>query len=95
MAEKIVWCLQALEHLKAVANHISATSETAGDQAVARILDAVRWRDSYPEMGTVRPEFADGEVREILVERWRVIYWIRSIRIDVIDILESRKCWRG
>lgn len=73
-----------------------ATDSPANAAAfLERLLDAVERLDLFPERGRRVPEAPElPDVRELLIESYRVIYRRRGERVQIVMIIHGRRWLR-
>ena len=92
----ISWTEQAQEDLESIAEYISKDSEKYASAQLNRFLDAVSILENHPEFGKPVPEFKHSEIRELLVESYRIIYRIADLNnIHILTIHHSRRLLPG
>ncbi|MCE9555071.1 MAG: type II toxin-antitoxin system RelE/ParE family toxin [Planctomycetes bacterium] len=82
----IVWTSQAENDLRAVRAYIAADSPERAVVFVRRLKTAVEPLRKFPELGQVVPELEDPTIREIRVGYYRIIYRVRTSRVDVLTV---------
>lgn len=89
---RIEWTDPAITDLAAIRDYIARDSEHYAVQFIGRLIEAVEKLESFPEMGRKVPESHEGEgIREILFRNYRVIYRLRSERIQIITVLHGSR----
>jgi len=56
-------------------------------------MDAVRRLTDFPSSGRAVPEVGRDDLREIILEGYRVVYQIRGDRIIVVTVFEGHMCF--
>jgi len=74
VARRIKWTEQALADLTVVADYIALDSPHYAAAFVREVRDAVRSLANFAERGRIVPEFANRNVRELIVRDYRLIY---------------------
>ncbi|MFL6236315.1 MAG: type II toxin-antitoxin system RelE/ParE family toxin [Thermoanaerobaculia bacterium] len=89
---RIEWTDPAIADLAAIRDYIARDSEHYAVQFIGKIIDAVEKLESFPELGRRVPESHKEEgIREILFQSYRIIYRLRSERIQIITILHGAR----
>ncbi len=89
---RIEWTDPAIADLSAIRDYIARDSEYYAVQFIGKIIDAVEKLQDFPEMGRRVPESREGEgIREVLFQSYRIIYRLRSERIQIITILHGAR----
>ena len=90
MAE-VVWTLEALDDLESIGAFHERTSAVYASALVERLYESVEILESHPRMGRKVPEIDHDLVREMIVERYRVVYQLFRGRIEIVAVLHSRQ----
>jgi toxin ParE1/3/4 len=88
---KIVWTEPAVEDLRELHAYIARDSETYASGFVERIILAADRLADYPKVGRVVPETNDENVRELLYQRYRIIYRVKGDRIEMLSIIHGAR----
>lgn len=91
MAEEVVWTLEALDDLDAIGAFHDRTSPAYAVSLVGRLYESVETLEEYPRQGRKVPEIDHELVRELIVERYRVVYQLFRDRTEVVAVLHSRQ----
>ena len=91
MDREVVWSLLAAADLESIVEHIYRDSEFYAAAVARELVAAARSLDTLSERGRVVPEYGDPEIRELIVRRYRLIYWVTSQRIEVVRIIHSAR----
>lgn len=93
---RIEWTDPAIADLEAIRDYIARDSEHYGAQFVGRIIIAVEKLPSFPEMGRRVPEArSEVDVRELLFQNYRIIYRLKTDKIQIITVLHGSRNLRG
>ena len=90
MAE-VVWTLEALDDLDAIGAFHERTSPSYAASLVERLYEAIVVLEEHPRFGRKVPEIDHDLVRELIVERYRVVYQLMRDRIEIVAVLHSRQ----
>ena len=90
MAE-VVWTLEALDDLEAIGAFHERTSATYAASLVERLFESVIALETHSRLGRKVPEIDHDLVRELIVERYRVVYQLFRDRIEIVAVLHSRQ----
>ena len=91
MARAIVWSLDALDDLEAIAEYIARDSRASASKMISKILAAAQVLDMFPNLGLVVPEYSDPALRQCIVLRYRLIYRIEADQITVLNIIHTKR----
>ena len=88
---KVYWTDQALGHLRAIHDYVAQTSPEYARRTVDRLTRRSEQIGAFPHAGRVVPEFDIDPVREVLEGSYRIIYAIRSDRVDVLAVIHGAR----
>ncbi len=88
---KVKWTTTARKHLKSIHDYIAADSATYARRLIDRITNRTKQLATFPESGGRVLEYDDPAVREVLEGPYRIIYRVRSDRVDVIAVIHSAR----
>jgi addiction module RelE/StbE family toxin len=85
----IWWARRARRDLHEIGDFIARDKPKAAARWVNRILDAVERVAVLPNSGRAVPEIGRDDIREIILEDYRIIYQIYDDRIIVLTVFEG------
>jgi toxin ParE1/3/4 len=88
---KIVWTEPAVEDLRELHAYIARDSETYASGFVERIILAADRLADYPKVGRIVPETNDENVRELLYQRYRIIYRVKGDSIEMLSVIHGAR----
>lgn len=88
---RIVWTEPAVEDLRELHAYIARDSETYASGFVERIILAADRLADHPKVGRIVPETNDEHVRELLYQRYRIIYRIKEDRIEMLSVIHGAR----
>lgn len=91
MARKVVWSLEAITDLEALAEYIEKDSAFYAAAFVQEILDAGRSLINFSERGRVVPELSDFSIREFFIKEYRLIYLVKKSQVVVLALIHGRR----
>jgi toxin ParE1/3/4 len=92
MAHKIVWTSLAADDLEEIARYISRDSHNYACGVAERVMAALDRVATFPNSGPVLPEMPDQDnIRQVIVQSWRVIYRVEREAIRVIAVLHGAR----
>ena len=94
MARSLRWSDRALDELDAALAHIAQDSpiNAAADRIVTR-LDSL---PDQPGQGRRVPECeGPDELREVIVQSWRIIYRISNAEVTIVAVIHSARLLRN
>jgi addiction module RelE/StbE family toxin len=88
---KVVWTDTAKRNLRTIHDYIAQTSPAYAKRMVDRLTSRSRQIGIFPLSGRVVPEFELGQIREVFLRPYRIIYHIRPDHVDVIGVLHMSR----
>ncbi|MCB1032226.1 MAG: type II toxin-antitoxin system RelE/ParE family toxin [Acidobacteria bacterium] len=89
---KIFWSDRAISDLAEIRDYIAEDSPAAAGRVLERIFSVVENLALFPDQGRQVPEAEDlPDVRELLVDSYRVIYRRRSSEVEVASVVHARR----
>ena len=87
----LIWSPESLRDLEAIRAYIAEDSPLYADLVVRRIVAAVERLRSFPESGRVVPERDVANIREVIVEPYRVVYRLRSGVAEIATVFRASR----
>lgn len=96
MAESfsVFWTATAQHDLSAIIEHIMNESPQNARTVFQTLKENAQKLNTFPERGRVVPELSEIGVfvyRELVIERWRLIYKVETNRVFVMALIDSRQ----
>ena len=91
MAYRIVWSRTSQRDLRSLVKYISRDSPRRAEQFGYRIVAKVEMLQEHPHIGRVVPEFNQADLRELIVQPYRVIYRFKK---DT-NLIEVIRVWHA
>lgn len=94
---RIEWTDPALADLIHIRDYIAQDSPIYAKQFVRRIFNATDKLADFPRIGREVPEASDAaeEVREIIYQGYRIIYWIVVDRVQILAVIHGTRDLAG
>jgi toxin ParE1/3/4 len=84
---KLEWTRSAIRDVRALRSYIAYDSEAYAERFSQRIIEAVEKLEQFPLMGRFMPEAHDAAIREILFQKYRIIYRIEPSRVLILMVV--------
>ncbi len=83
---EIKWSESAKNDFENIISYISQDSRSYSEYFIKGILEKIEFLQDFPEMGRRVPESDDPNDRELIFQRYRIIYFVsqKSITIEMI-----------
>jgi len=88
---RVVWSAQARRQLDEAVEYISQDSLEAAQGFLLNALEAASSLSVLSERGRVVPEVAHPAVREIFVQKYRLIYEVRPSQVEILAFLHGAR----
>jgi toxin ParE1/3/4 len=81
----------AYADLEDIENYISQDSPTIARKFILRIFDKIDQLYNYPDSGKPVPEFHDPSIRELLLNKYRIIYQVNGDKINILRVVHGAR----
>ncbi len=89
---KIVWTELSVEDLHDIFDYISQNSTQYARITVDRIYKRANQISTNPRSGRIVPEIDDESLRELIIGKYRLIYYIvNEYRVDILRVYHSAR----
>jgi len=89
---KVVWTEVSVEDLREIFDYISNNSTHYARITVDRIYKSVHQISINPRTGRIVPEIGDEALRELIIGKYRLIYYIiNEYRVDILRVYHSAR----
>ena len=88
---KVHWTRQARNDLKEIRTFIAQDAPFTASAFVRRLRTSVDRLHAFPESGQIVLEIGDPAIREVIRGNYRIIYRIRSNRVDILTVFHSAR----
>ncbi|MCB0519658.1 MAG: type II toxin-antitoxin system RelE/ParE family toxin [Lewinellaceae bacterium] len=86
------WSLQAIDDLSDLEDYLALSSKRHATLIVDAILDAVILLEKFPQLGRVVPEMNSPNLRELIIKKYRVVYYLNfHDQVEIVTIRHSSK----
>lgn len=90
MAE-LRWAETALADLAAIRDYLSQHSSAAGRRFVAECFKRAESLCLFPQRGRMTPEAQREDIRELIVDGYRLIYWTDGERVTMLAVVHGKR----
>ena len=88
---RVHWTNRAKARLRLIHDYIAEDSPMNALKVVDRVTARSQQLTELPNSGRRVPEYERSDVRELLVNPYRIIYKIKSDQIDVLTVMHYRQ----
>ena len=82
----VAWTPKARDDLNAAARYIGRDSPRLARSFAARIESSIDRLAIFPRSGRVVPEFGRPDIRELIVQSYRVVYRLQGDGVEILTI---------
>jgi len=86
---KVFWTDTAQRHIDAIHRYIAQDSPVYAKRTVDRLTRRSQQIAEYPLSGRMVPEYEKNQIREVIDGPYRIIYYIKPDRIDVLAVIHG------
>ncbi len=84
------WTQRAEDSLDAIYDYIASDAPRYAGQFVEKIIAAVDQLEDFPLSGRPVPEAEREDIREVIFQDYRIIYWVISDeQVDIVGVLHG------
>ena len=88
---KIIWSPLAVEQVQDIATYIALDKPTVAVQWAEKIFNSVSRLSEHPNSGRIVPEINRKEIRELVLENYRLIYKVKTKEILILAVKSYRQ----
>ncbi len=88
---RVVWTDQAEQMLDAAVAYVARDSQTAAERLLTQALDTAASLDTLSERGRVVPEYNQPTVRELFVQRYRLLYEVTPSEVQILAFVHGAR----
>ena len=86
---KAVWTDEAREEVRGIYLMLSRRSEPLALRVLDRLLGASEALIEFPFLGIMTPEHGLAPIRELVVDRYRLLYHVLPDRIEILGVFHG------
>ena len=88
---RVVWSEGARRELDEAVSYVAEESLDSAIRLLERILESVQTLSTLSERGRLVPERSDPDIRELLVDPFRLLYHVAESEVVILGILHQRR----
>ncbi len=88
---KVVWAENAIQDLLGIKNFIAQDSIDRAEDWISELFAAGKNLSLLSSRGRIVPEFNQENLRELLIENYRLVYRIKSTTVEIITVFEGHR----
>lgn len=88
---KILWTENSIQDLLAIREFISIDSSERAKIWVLELYSAGENLMTFPQRGRIVPEFNQENIRELLIENYRLVYRVKPTSIEILTVFDGHR----
>jgi plasmid stabilization system protein ParE len=88
---KIIWSPLAIDRASEIAEYIALDKPSAAEKWINSVFSEVERPASLPEIGRVVQEIGNGQFRELIYGKYRIIYCIEREQVSILTIRHGKQ----
>ncbi len=88
---KVLWTENAIQDLLGIKNFIYQDSISRAEEWIIELYAAGEYLAKFSSRGRIVPEFDQNNLRELLIENYRLVYRIKSVSVEIITVFEGHR----
>ena len=85
----VIWTPEALQQLGEILDYLAEVAPDYGDALSVELDEAVDSLSRFPQMGRAVPEFARDDVREVIIDNYRLVYVVRPNAVRIASLFHG------
>lgn len=91
---QIIWTQEALEQLIDIEDYIARGNPERAAKFVDQLIDHAESLLENPRTGRVVPEIANPDIRDLIFNKYRLVYRIGEKRLEILTIFAGHRLLR-
>ena len=91
---QVTWTEQAIDDLYTVFLFIARDTPGYAELMIERVFTATERLDEFPRSGRVVPEFGQDDIREAIVQNYRIIYRVLPDAVEILTVHHGARPFR-
>lgn len=91
MRVEIEWTRRARRDVLEIGDFIARDKPVAAARWARRLIDTTEQIALFPSSGRVVPEVGRPDIREVILESYRIVYHLGATRISILTVFESHR----
>jgi toxin ParE1/3/4 len=88
---KILWTENSIQDLLSIKEFISLDSIERAEDWIGELYSSGENLANFSQRGRVVPEFNKQNIRELLIENYRLVYRINKTSIEILTVFEGHR----
>jgi len=92
---QIIWTQEALEKLIEIEDYIAKSNPERAAKFVDQLIEQAESILNNPRVGRAVPEIANPDIRELIFNKYRIVYRLNEKRMEILTIFEGHRLLRN
>ena len=88
---KVIWTEKSIQDLLNIKEYISEDSPDRAESWILELFNSGESLVSLSTRGRIVPEFKQEDLRELLIDNYRLVYRIKKASIEIITVFEAHR----
>jgi addiction module RelE/StbE family toxin len=88
---KVLWTENSIQDLLAIKEFISLDSTDRAEKWISELYSSGENLATFSQRGRVVPEFNQEDIRELLIENYRLVYRIKTTSVEILTVFEGHR----
>lgn len=88
---KIIWTEPSIKDLQNILEYIQKDAEYYAKVYVLKLVDSTEKLIEFPELGRITPETNRKDIREMIVDNYRIIYLLKNKDIYILTVIHCKR----
>ena len=90
----VIWTREALGKLNEIEEFIGTDNPERAEAFINYLIEHAESIAQNPKIGRTFPEILNPQIREIIVEKYRIVYRIKEEKIVILTVFEGHRLLR-
>lgn len=91
----VTWTEQAVDDLESICIFIARDAPRYAELFAVRVFEATEGLEEFPRMGRIVSEVGRSDLREVIVQNYRVIYRLLADEVEILAVHHGARLLHG
>jgi plasmid stabilization system protein ParE len=88
---RVLWTAASARRIEEIRDFVAVDDPAAASRLAAELVTLGESLRTLPLRGRRVPEFADRELRELILRNYRMVYRVRGSAVEVLTVFEAHR----
>ncbi len=88
---RLIWSPEAADDLEEICEYIARDSEHYARVFAGQVIELVKKIADYPRAGRVVPEYGRADLRERILQNYRIVYRVKTDTVEIAAIVHGAR----